>query len=123
MKLPGRAWIVIHRTQNRWWDLRAILAGYCNHCPGSPIPGQGGGYLFWRCGLRRGHEGLHRSNNYVWDEGGTTSYMPLPYSHPQGAHQPRKWNRKPGWTMRQARALDAWHREQDARRRARLEAP
>jgi hypothetical protein len=121
MKLPGHAWRVIYRAKNTWWDMRAHLAGYCNHCPNDGIPGQGGGYTFWRCGLRRRHEGLHRSNNYVWTDDGTTDYLPLPYGHSQGATQPRAWRRSAGtMTRRQRRNRDAWHREQGARRKARL---
>lgn len=50
MKLPGRAWIAIHRTQNRWHDLLAAFAGYCNDRPQKTgVPGEGGGYRDWRC--------------------------------------------------------------------------
>lgn len=119
MKLSGRAWRVVFRAQNLWWDGRAVLAGYCNHCPNQGIPGEGGGYTFWRCGLRRGHEGLHRSNNYVWTDDGTTDYLPLPHGHAQRAHQP--WRRSAGaMTRRQRRNREAWHRQQDAKRKARL---
>jgi hypothetical protein len=121
VRLPGKAWRAIHRVKNAWYDLRAMLAGYCNHCPNDGTPGSGG-YTFWRCGLRRGHDGLHRSNNYVWTDDGNTSYLPLPYGHPQGAAQPRAWSRTPAMTRRQRRTREAWHQEQDARRRARLGA-
>jgi hypothetical protein len=66
-----------HRAQNRWCDLRAVLAGYCNHIPYDPIPGQGGGYANWRCARRRGHEGMHRFVNYVWSDDGRTDYLPV----------------------------------------------
>lgn len=93
------------RAVNRWYDLRALLAGYCNHNPYNPIPGEGGGYAHWRCALRRGHDGMHRSRNYVWDSTGRTEYLPVPHwrDMPQ---QP--WERSMTLTVRQDRQLDRW---------------
>jgi hypothetical protein len=118
MKLPGRAWRVIFRVQNTWWDLRAILAGYCNHCPNNGTPGQGGGYTFWRCALQRRHPGLHRAGNYVWTDDGVASYLPTRPTQPMPS-QP--YRRSAGaMTRRQRRNRDTWHRQQDAKRKARL---
>lgn len=117
MKIPGLAWRTIHRTQNRWHDLLAILHGYCNDCPSKTgIPGQGGGYSFWRCALLRHHDGQHRARNYVWDESGRTEYAPL-RDFPS---QP--WDRTPTSTIRQTRNHRRWQREQSAARRARRPA-
>jgi hypothetical protein len=61
-----------------WWDdLVAVhVRGYCNDTPRRPDM-TGGGYSFWRCADRRGHGGLHRSNNYVWNDAGKTSFAPV----------------------------------------------
>lgn len=120
MRIPGRAWIVIHRTQNRWHDLLAVLTGYCNdRSTKTSVPGEGG-YTHWRCDLRRRHDGLHRYRNYVWDQEGQTEYAPL-QSCPS---QP--WDRNGTPTMRQMRHLRRWHQEQSEKRaearRARGEA-
>lgn len=72
-----RAW---HRLD--WWGLRTWLwqqglhaavhrkrPGACNQAP----PRGQGGYDHWHCTLRRGHDGMHRFNAYVWGEiGGET---------------------------------------------------
>lgn len=113
MKLPSRAWRTIHRTRNRWHDLRAVLAGYCNDCPSkSGIPGEGGGYTFWRCALRRHHNGDHRARNYTWDTTGKTTYAPIE------ACPSQPWDRSPTSTMRQTRRFRRWQQEQSALRRA-----
>lgn len=118
MKFPGRVWRIIFQLQNLWWDSRAVLAGYCNHCPNDGTPGSGG-YTFWRCGRRRRHEGLHRANNYVWTDDGVTHYLPVPPGLLQRVHQP--YRRSAGaMTRRQRRNRDAWHRQKDAERKARL---
>lgn len=93
------------RTINRWYDLRAALGGYCNHRPYSPIPGEGGGYAHWRCALRRRHDGMHRSNNYVWSGDGRTTYLPVPHNQPT-PRQP--WERTMTLTARQARRKQRW---------------
>lgn len=115
--IPGRLYIWWHRAQNRWWDARAQVAGYCNHCPWSPVPGEGGGYNHWRCALDQGHEGLHRARNYVWSEDGRTDYVPVPIGQPM-PDQP--WERKMAPTRRQQRVRDRWHGEQRAKTRAAL---
>lgn len=112
LRIPGRVWIAIHRTQNRWRDLRAVLASYCNHSPYNGIPGEGGGYCWWRCALRRGHSGVHRYRNYVWDEQGHTQYAPI---NPM-PDQP--WVRASIMTRRQSRQRRAWHQAQAAKRRS-----
>ena len=99
------------RAVNRWYDLRATLAGYCNHRPYSPIPGEGGGYAHWRCSLPRRHEGMHRSRNYVWSVDGRTNYLPVPH----GVRMPRQpWERSMTPTSRQARERDRWLNRQYA---------
>jgi hypothetical protein len=113
MKLPGRAWIAIFRVDNRWKDLLAILAGYCNHCPWTADPAQGGGYAFWRCALRRGHDGLHRARNYVWEDDGRPSYVPMP-NRQRIPQQP--WQRRTSFTRRQTRAREMWHQQQRHKR-------
>lgn len=60
-----------------WWGLRTWLWQQGLHAAvyrkkpftcGS-VPGKGqGGYDHWRCDLKRRHEGLHRTGNYVWGE-------------------------------------------------------
>lgn len=121
MKLPGRVWIAIHRTQNRWYDLRAVLAGYCNdRSQKTGVPGEGGGYRDWRCALRRRHDGMHRTGNYVWEDDGKVTYLPAPHGSGKEAHQPRKWRRHMTPTMRQARNWKRWDEEQSRLRRARL---
>lgn len=115
MRIPGRLWIWWHRAQNRYADARAILAGYCNHRPWSPRPGEGGGYSHWRCALNRGHDGLHRARNYVWSDDDRTDYLPIPAGHPMPY---QRWERNMTPTRRQEREREAWQREQTAKRRA-----
>jgi hypothetical protein len=75
----ARLWWLPMRSELRtaYYDLRARLGGWCNDCPARPDH-SGGGYAFWRCELRRGHDGLHRAVNYVWSDDGKTSYLPVP---------------------------------------------
>ncbi|MCX5070867.1 hypothetical protein OOJ91_34025 [Micromonospora lupini] len=109
IRLRSRMHIWRHRTYNRWADLRARAAGYCNHAPWHPIPGQGGGYAHWRCALRAGHTGVHRSRNYVWDRTGRTTYRPLP----AGQNLPdQPWRRSMTPTAAQERARGRWLDEQ-----------
>jgi hypothetical protein len=105
MRIPDRLYVWWHRAQNRYWDTRAVLAGFCNHRPWSPIPSEPGGYAHWRCNLRRHHEGLHRSNNYVWSDDGRTDYLPVPVGQ-RAPHQP--WDRHMAGTRRDDRIRDAW---------------
>lgn len=99
-----------------WLDVRAWWKGYCNDCPARPDPGQGGGYSFWRCALKRGHDGLHRARNYVWTDDGGCEYMPVPID----AWMPRQ-DRERGagstWLFRLGRMR--WDRAQYEARRAR----
>lgn len=106
-----RSW---HRAHNRLLDLWAVLRGYCNHCPWN-VPGEGGGYAFWRCGRERGHEGLHRSVNYVWGNDGRTSYVPAPHGSGKGDQQP--WDRHPIHSLKQERRMNEWHEARRAERR------
>jgi hypothetical protein len=69
-----------HRLVNRWWDMLAVVQGYCNHRPDAPEHGRTGGYAHWRCARRRGHLGLHRYRNYVWDGDGRTEYDPVEHA-------------------------------------------
>jgi hypothetical protein len=113
------------RIHNRVLDTLAVLAGYCNHRPWSPIPGEGGGYAHWRCGRKRGHVEMHRSRNYVWNSDGRTTYAPVPVRGvdemgPGWAAQ--RWDRHLIPTLRQARARDRWHDEQLTSRRAKRQA-
>jgi hypothetical protein len=113
-----KARLAVRRIQNRWWDLRAILAGYCNDRPDkSHIPGQGGGWLHWRCALpRRGHGDVHRSRNTVWDNEGKPLHLPV-------ANPPAQpWVRHMVPTRRQQRLLDRWLERQWADMRARRQA-
>ncbi|MEY9995853.1 hypothetical protein ABIE67_007885 [Streptomyces sp. V4I8] len=111
MKLPGRAWIAIHRVQNRWHDLLAVLSGYCNDRPQKTgVPREGGGYRNWRCALKRRHDGMHRTGNYVWEADGKVTYLPAPHGSGKEAHQP--WRRDMTPTMRQARNRRHWDEEQ-----------
>jgi hypothetical protein len=52
------------RWSNALRDLWAKLRG---RCCAAPMPGDGG-YVYWRCGLRRGHAGRHRRGRYSWGE-------------------------------------------------------
>ncbi|WP_432027427.1 hypothetical protein [Streptomyces sp. 1222.5] len=103
--------LTVHRIQNRWRDLLAILHGYCNDRPIKlNIPGESGGYLHWRCALKRGHDGKHRSRNAVWNDSGKVSHEPI--QRPTG--QP--WERACTPTIRQARNLRRWHEAPVSRR-------
>lgn len=82
---PIRRWIRWHycwwlptwsETRYAYYDLRARSSGWCNHCPKEGDGGPHSGYSHWRCQLRRGHLGLHRTGNYVWTDDGWTDYMP-----------------------------------------------
>lgn len=115
MNLKTRLHIWRARATNRWYDMRAILAGYCNHRPYSVIGGQGGGYAHWRCGLRRHHEGMHRARNYVWSDDGRTTYLPVPHNQ----RMPRQpWERSMTLTRRQARLKEQWLQRRYAEMRA-----
>nr|WP_143545540.1 hypothetical protein [Rhodococcus sp. 15-1154-1] len=53
-----------------WLDIRNRLDGYC--CAKDMT-----GYKHWRCGLKIGHAGPHRTNNYTWYLGQLAEYSPL----------------------------------------------
>ncbi len=65
----------MHRIE--WFGLRSWLFSQGLHaavyrkkpfsCGAQPPKGQGG-YSHWLCTLRRGHDGMHRFNNYTWGE-------------------------------------------------------
>lgn len=98
----GEVWQARARAANRLADLRALAAGYCNHCPyRGGLPDSGGGYAHWRCALARGHPAPHRGVNYVWDAGGVVHYAPVPPGKPCPS-QP--WRRHSVPTRRQAGA-------------------
>ncbi len=110
-RLTGRYWRRRHKLENKAKDFLAWVWGFCNDCPWRAEPGSG--YSFWRCGRDSGHDGLHRSRNYVWGADGRPEYVPVdnaaatkltdaPY-----ADQP--WSRSPTLSRRQQRAADAWH--------------
>lgn len=105
-RIPGFVWRTIHRAQNRYYDARAVLAGYCNH---RPAP-DSGGYSHWRCALPRHRWGRHRFNNYTWADAGRVNFDPIPVRGPtRMPAQP--WNRSSTSTMRQTRQ----HRREKAR--------
>lgn len=110
--LRERAVCTLHltadRLYNRWFDLRARLAGYCNNAPWRPEPDRGGGYAHWRCALRRHHEGLHRYRNYVWCDDGSVDYVPIPITRVNQPSVDQPWDRKLTKTRRQARAAARW---------------
>lgn len=92
-----------------YYDLRARLAGWCNHCPKEGDSGPRSAYAHWRCQLRRGHVGLHQAVNYVWTDDGQTDYLPVPLRHAgQAMHSP--WARK-------HRGAPYWYRIQQVLRR------
>lgn len=85
--LPHDEWRLVRRYlieahRHKWFGLRSWLylqglhaavyakkPGACHERP----PKDSGGYSHWLCRLKRGHDGLHRFNNYTWGEiGGET---------------------------------------------------
>lgn len=82
-------WLPTRREMvTAWDDVRAWTRGYCNDCPRSV-----GGYSFWRCGMRRGHDLPHRSRNYVWDPTGVRfDPEPARYGVPYSADQRGRHN-------------------------------
>jgi hypothetical protein len=73
-------WRCWHRSCNRVRDGLARLAGACNRSTwDAGSASWSGGYAHWRCALRRGHEGVHRFENYVWaGPGSRVVFDPLP---------------------------------------------
>lgn len=112
MRLPGRYYTWRFRTENLVLDLLDKLRGVCAHKPsGSPREP----YYFWRCGLRRGHDGRHRSVNYEWDEHGS-EYLPI-------ADPPRGCDRRPTLTRSQRKAREAEFQRMDQLRHLRCCVP
>lgn len=95
------------RAENALRDLGDRLRGLCCAAPNYMVDG---GYHFWRCGLRRGHDGPHRSVNYLWGPGGSV-YAPID-DPPPGC------DRNPVETRRQRKSRKAWHALSDAKRSA-----
>lgn len=70
-----------------WWGLRSWLYSQGLHaavhhkipfrCHATPPRGSGG-YQHWHCTEKRGHQGLHRFNAYVW---GDIEGEPMPVTH------------------------------------------
>lgn len=99
------------------WDRYA--RGYCCAAP-SGVPGASGWY-FWRCNLRRGHAGAHRSLDYMWHD---PLAEKLPIDHePYWIYSPRaqvvrhRLDRYPHPTRRQRRQREAWDAMRDEERR------
>ncbi|MCX5562745.1 hypothetical protein [Streptomyces sp. NBC_00038] len=116
MNIPFRVRIACEQASNRTLDTLAVLLGYCNdRSVNSGVPGDGGGYLHWRCALRRGHEGLHRYRNYVWNEQRDVEYAPVALADRMPS-QP--WDRRCIGTRRQFRQAIEWHKIQDEKRAA-----
>lgn len=93
--LKSRYHVAVMRLDNRWQDLRAVLAGACNRSTWVGVPsapdaieyGYAGGYSHWRCARERGHEGPHRFHNYVWggEPGDRVLYDALPVRTPDNS--------------------------------------
>jgi hypothetical protein len=77
MRLPGWYWRAVHRLQNRFMDIRAVLAGACNASTWDGTTYRGG-YSHWRCARDRGHTDPHRFNNMIWLDAGPVDYSPIP---------------------------------------------
>lgn len=99
------------RVANAARDLLDRLRGRCNRAPLYMVDG---GYHFWRCGLKRGHGGPHRSVNYLWGPGGSV-YAPVD-KPPPGC------DRKPTETRRQRRSRREWQALADAKREGEFKA-
>lgn len=122
MTAPARLRIAFARSRNRWYDARAVAAGYCNtRSQPTGVPDEGSGYLHWRCALRRRHVGLHREGNYVWGPGMRATYVPAPPGTDREAWQPTGWARSMTPTMRQARNRRRWMAAQTAASLARAQ--
>lgn len=114
MKIPLPVRTAWRQTTNRVLDTLAVLMGYCNdRSVNSGAPGDGGGYLHWRCALRRRHDGLHRYRNYVWNGRREVEYAPVDCAPPS---QP--FERRSTRTRRQMREEIEWRKVQDEKRAA-----
>lgn len=101
--MSSRYWRVRFRVGNALRDWRdRWLRGYC--CAMShDEEDAAGAYYFWRCGLKRGHKGPHRSVNYLWGHEGV-SYSPL-------SPAPPMLDRHPTMTRSQRKARKQWERD------------
>lgn len=117
-RIKGLHWRARGRLDNWWADVRAVTAGYCNDNPWRPDPSEGG-YSFWRCCRKLGHDGRHRFRNYVWEFGGRPDYVGEEWPEPvDGGYVDQPWRRNPTLTLRQTRAANAWHQRRVAERKA-----
>lgn len=91
----------------RLHDLLARLRGRCNRAPLFMVDG---GYHFWRCGLRRRHDGPCRTGNYWWGPGGSIY-------DPDTPHAPSVLKRAAGReTRRQRESRRRWRDLDDLKR-------
>jgi hypothetical protein len=99
-------WRVRFRLTNVILDTFDRLRGRCANAPAFPLDG---GYHFWRCGLRRGHDGACRSGCYFWGPGGSIYDPSGPFAG--------GCDRKPALTRRQRKLRDQFHAFADTKRR------
>jgi hypothetical protein len=110
----------LDRIANRYRDLRARLAGYCNHKPWNPNPDRSNGsWVNWRCALRRGHDGQHRFRSYVWGDVGEVEFQPIPILSVRQPMVGQPQDRHMTPTRRQARIARRWNDQARAQIRAR----
>lgn len=81
MKLPGWYWRAVHRLQNRFMDIRAVLTGACNASTWDGTTYRGG-YSHWRCAKQHAHGSYrggthHRFHNMIWLDAGPVEFSPL----------------------------------------------
>jgi len=81
------------RITNAIRDARDKARGVCCAAPSGAL--SDGGYHFWRCALKRGHDGPHRTGVYIWSEGERPEHDPSSEVHGT--------DRFPVFTRRQAR--------------------
>lgn len=110
-ELRSRAVRTRFRVGNAWRDL--IDRWLRGKCCAAPRYQKDGGYHFWRCGLKRGHKGQHRSLNYLWGHGEGSVYDP-----DHGISE--RLDRHPIRTRKQRREFEAWYRAREAKRRPEL---
>jgi hypothetical protein len=106
----GYFWWLPRWTELRysWLDVKAAARGYCNDKPWTPDE-RGGGYAHWRCAFKRGHDGLHRFNNYIWDDGASVYYAPS-----SDALSPPYYSELTGQTYMQRRHRDRFYDRMDS---------
>lgn len=108
------------RARNRWFDVLAVAAGYCNDRSNKTGSADDRfGYPHWRCALRNGHRGLHRYRQYAWDADGRVEFIPVqrPPAQPwerDGMPTARQVRRDPErrqrWADKRAAAREEWRR-------------